>query len=82
MSNNSIFLKNDIKELREWTRLILGDAEIQDQIESGEMAVEERDNFISGKQAREAEIHIGKQIIKALQIKISEWQAAKEKLLS
>lgn len=71
---NSFFKKGDIRELREWTRLILMNEKTQRQIESGEMTPEWKKMFITGRAGHEANIFIAKQIVKALKAKITTWE--------
>ncbi|MDD3954228.1 MAG: hypothetical protein PHY82_09975 [Lentisphaeria bacterium] len=74
MAKKSFFKKGDIVELREWSRLILGNEEIQRQIETGEMPPEDQKLFITGRAAHEANIYIARQILKKLESKIAAWE--------
>ena len=74
MAKNSFFKKGDIAELRQWSILILGNEEIQTQIESGEMPPEDQKLFITGRAAHEANIYIARQILKKLESKIAAWE--------
>ena len=73
-NKNSFFKKGDIAELRKWSRLILGNEEIQKQIESGKMPPEDQKLFITGRAAHEANIYIARQILKKLKSKIAAWE--------
>jgi len=73
-NKNSFFKKGDIAELREWSRLILGNEEIQKQIESGKMPPEDQKLFITGRAAHEANIYVARQILKKLESKIAAWE--------